>query len=535
MGFRRQPTCLYGLALALFCVTAMLPLALVLGKFLWDCVTHPASMADILIDWRQGVLLGRSLGVAGLATLLAFVLGLAVAFPLAAHDLPWRRFFWVLVLVPLLIPPYVMAGAWIHLLSPGSWVNRVMVELFGPSAVLKVQSFPGCAWCLGISFFPVIAFIVATGLCTLDRDLQDLARLNTDGWGVFWHSTLPQIAPHLTASICLVLVFVLVQYSVPSLLGINTYPVEIFAQFSAFYNETAAVATGIPLVAAVALLILVQRWAMGSRDYVRLTPSSEAGAAVTLGRRRYLAVAFLVSLFVVAVMLPFGHVLARAGGPFRILSTLKGHMDWILYTSMLALAASVISTGIAFSLGQVLAHGQGRAVRVLDILCWLPVAIPGTVVGLGFLRLSTRVKPLQQVDTFGLLLLLAYVGMFSAFAIRVFQAAYRRTDPHIDEAATLDCPHWYQKCWLVDLRLQAPAIAVSMIMVFVLVVGELNATVLLVPPGKVTLAVSIDNLLHYGASTSASALCLIEAGFVVAITLGSLGLADVVGRRMSRR
>jgi iron(III) transport system permease protein len=532
VALRRQPTPLYAVALAVFLVTAALPLALVVGKFVWDCLSQPGAMAHILIDHRQAILLARSLGVGGLATLVALVLGLPVAFALARPDLPWRRACWVLVLVPLLIPPYVMAGAWIHLLSPLGWVSRTLVGLFGPGAAPRVQSVAGCAWCLGLSFFPVIAFMVAAGLSCLDRSVQDLARLQTGAWGVFRHATWPQISPHLWASVCLVLVFVLAQYGVPSLLGINTYPVEIFAQFSAFYNETAAVAAGIPLVLTVALLILVQRWTMGSKDYVRLTPESGAGTGTAHGRvRKALAVGFIVGPFVVAVGLPFGCAIAYSGGPVQILTTLRGHMDWVVYTSVLALAAAVLSTAVAFFLGHLLAQGQGPAVRALDVLCWLPVAIPGTVVGLGYLRLSTLVRPLQQMDSFGLLLLLAYVGMFSGFAVRVFQAAYRRADPHLDEAASLDCARWYQKAWFIDLRTQAPAVVVSLILVFVLVAGELNATVLLVPPGKVTLAVSIDNLLHYGASSAASALCLIEAGLVAGVLLGGLGLARLIAWR----
>jgi iron(III) transport system permease protein len=532
MGVRRQPTALYALALAVFCVTAMLPLGVIVGRFVWDCVSQPASMAAILIDSRQAVLLGRSLAVAGLATWVALILGLPSAFALARPDLPFRGLCWTLVLVPLLIPPYVMAGAWIHLLSPQGWVNRTMVALLGPGSGLKVQSAVGCAWCLGLSFFPVVAFIVSAGLAGLDRDLQDLARLQTNGWGVFRHATLPQIRPHLVASVCLVLVFVLGQYSVPSLLGINTYPVEIFAQFSAFYNETAAVAAAIPLVLTVSLLILLQRWAMGSRDYVRLTPSSGSVAALASSRGlKVLAVAGIVGLFIVAVLLPFGTVLASAGGPGQIWTVLKGHADWVLYTSVMAVLAALVSTAAAFLLGHLLAHGRGAAFRAMDVLCWLVVAVPGTVVALGYLRLSAWFRPLQEIDAFGLLLLLAYVGMFSAFSVRVFQAAHRRSDPYVDEAASLDCPTWYQKAWFVDLRIQAPSVAVSLTLVFVLVASELNATILLVPPGKTTLAVSVDNLLHYGASAAASALCLIEACLVVGVVLAGLGIARLAGRR----
>jgi len=515
MAFRRQPRFLYVLSLVLFCVTAILPLAYVFGQFIAGVIERPAALANAIMDSRQLVLLGRSLGIALSATLVALSLGLPVAALLAARDLPLRRLFYFLMLVPVLIPSYVMAGAWIHLLSPAGWVNRTLAALIGQSATLTIQSVPGCAWCLGLSFFPIIALVVAAGLSQLDGNLQDIARLSTGRWGVLWHATLPQIQPHLLASVCLVLIFVLAQYGVPSLLGINTFPVEIFAQYSAFYDETAAVATSLPLTILVVFLILLQQRIMGSRDYVRVTASSEMGAAIALRKLRPYAAIFLTALFLIAVVLPFASVFAYARGLDKVLSTVILFGDSVYLTGLLALCASIAATLLAFSLGHLLAHGQGRLTRMLDVICWLPIAVPGTVMGLGFARIASRFPLLQKFDAFGLLLLLAYIGMFSAFPIRVFHATYRRADPNVDEAATIDCPCWYQKCRHIDMRIHAPAMIVSVMLVFVLVAGELNATVLLVPPGKATLSVSIDNLLHYGASETASAFCLIEAALVL--------------------
>ncbi len=529
---RRRPASLEGLSVALFCITAMVPLAWMFGQFLVAVVRSPELLSKILLDSRQLALLGRSLGIAGSATLLAILLGAPVAAILAARDLPLRRLFFLLVLVPLLIPSYVNAGAWIHLLSPHGAVNQALTWLWGPSAALTVQSVPGCIWCLGLSFFPIAAVVLATGLLCLDGSLQDVARLCVGPWGVFWHSTLPQLRAHLVAAVCLILIFALGQYGVPSLLGINTYPVEIFAQFSAFYDEVAAVARALPLTVLVVLLVLVQRRTMGTREYVSVTPRSDVQPPVTLGRARPYAILFLVVLFIVTVVLPFGSVLVHAEGIAKVLSTAALFRDAIWFTGLLAFAAGVISVFIAFFLAHFLAAGGGRTVRVLDALCWLPVAIPGTVVALGLIRAAAAIPILQRVDTFGLFLLLAYVGMFCAFAIRVLYAAYRRTDPNIEEVAALDCPRWYQRCWYVDLRIHADAIVVSLLLVFVLAVGELNATVLLAPPGKDTLSVSIDNLLHYGASATASAFCLMEAGLVLAVTAGYLVLAALY-RRMS--
>jgi iron(III) transport system permease protein len=528
MSLRKQPLPALVAALVVFGLAAILPLAWMLAQFLVRLFARPGVVAALILDQRQLVLLARSLMIALASALVALVIGLPVAVLLAARDLPLRRFFFFLVLIPVLIPSYVMAGAWIHLFSPMGTLNKTLTSLLGPTAALTVHSPVGCAWCLGVSFFPVVAVIVATGLSRLDATLRDIATLSTGRWGLFWHSTLPQIRPHIVASVCLVLIFVLAQYGVPSLLGVNTYPVEIFAHFSAFYDDTAAVATSLPLIALVVFLILLQRGIMGGHDYVNVTPSSETANPVRLGRARPLALVFLILLFVVTVVLPFAAVMAQARGLPRILSSIGLFSDYVLTTGLMALLAAAISTSIAFPIGRFLAQRKGPLTGALDILCWLPIAIPGTIFGLGLIKLGNLSPLLHADDSFGILLLIAYVGMFSAFAIRVFEAAHRRADPNIDQKAALDCLTWRQRLWHIDLPLHAGPIAVSFIVVFVLVVGELNATVLLIPPGKTTLSISIDNLLHYGASATASALCLIEAGLVILAVLAGLLICRLV-------
>lgn len=524
MVFRRHPAGFYVLSITLFVMTALLPIACMLGQFGLGVIKEPSSISRILLDGRQLVLLGRSLLIAALSALVALILGVPVALALAARDLPIRRFFWFLTLIPVLIPSYVMAGAWLHLLSPNGWLNTSLKAICGPSSSLKLQSLPGCAVCLGFTFFPIIALMVTTGLSQLDGSLQDAARLHANRWAVFWHATLPQIRHHLAASICLVVVFVLGQYGVPSLLGINTYPVEIFAQFSAFYDQPAAMATSLPLMGVVIVLIVVQKWIMGARTYVRLAASSDAQNMMSLGRGRMWAATGLTILFTTGFVLPFASVFVQARGLRGIGATLMNFNDGIGYTMVMAMTAGILATVVAFFVGHLIAVQRGRLIGLLDVLCWLPVAVPGTVVGLGFVTIAGWCPALQKFDSFGLLLLMAYVGMFSAFSIRVLMASHKQADPNVDESAAMDCPHWWHRFYLVDMKIHLPALAVSFLLAFILTVGELNATVLLVPPGKATLAVSLDNLLHYGASEEASTLCLIQAGLVLAISGGSLGV-----------
>ncbi len=524
MAYRRQPITVFASALALFLICAILPVSYMLVKFVAGVIQNPSETTSVLLDGRQLVLLARSMGIALGATMVSLVLGLPCAFILAAKDLPGRKLFYLLTAMPLMIPPYVMTGAWVHLLVPEGFVNTALKTLFGSGAQLSLFSGTGCAWCLGISHFPIVAIMCATGLSKTDRNLHDVARLSTGRWGVFRVSTLPQILPHLMSATCLVLVFVLGRYGVPSLLGVNTYPVEIFAQFSAFYDNNAAMATAMPLMILVVVLILVQRRLMFNRSYVSIAPSSESDNPMALGTWKYAAMAWLLVLFVVIIVLPFASVAWRSESLSKAVSILGDYHESIVATSMLACLAALISTTVALPIGFYLARSSSKSSQVLDVICWLPIAIPGTILGLGFIGLGSLVPSLRNADSFGFLLLVAYVGMFSAFSIRILQASLQQADPNIEDTLALEKCGWHQRLIHIDFPLHARAMATSFIIVFVLTVGELNATVLLVPPGKETLAVTIDNLLHYGANVNASVLCLAEAVLVIIVVLTGLGI-----------
>lgn len=521
MAYRKQPLTVFIPALVVFLAASIMPVLYMLIQFLVHIVKNPATASAVFIDSRQLLLLGRSLWIAVTATIIAVALGLPSAIALAAKDLPCRKLFFLLLLTPLLIPPYVMAGAWIHLLSPTGLINSTLAGLFGSGVKLSVFSQAGSAWCLGISHFPIIAIIVAAGLSNIDSNLQDAARLTHDRWGVFWHSTLPQILPHLISSICLVMIFVLGRYGVPSLLGINTYPVEIFAQFSAFYDENAAVATAIPLILLVVILILLQRRLMLNRSYVSLTPSSESDSPIVLNKLKYWAAVFLFVLFLVTTFLPFVSVAYYVKSFENVLSALTQFKSSIAATFILSLLAAVISVALGLPIGFHLAYRKSRLNRVFDIICWLPIAIPGTIIGLGLINATNWAAAFRNADSFGFLLLLAYIGMFSAFSIRIFKVAYSQADPNVYDNAAIDCRRWYKRFLHIDLPLNAGPIIASLIIVFVLAAGELNATVLLVPPGKDTLAVTIDNLLHYGANVKASVLCIIQGMVAIILVLVS--------------
>jgi len=505
MSFRRQPPAVSIIAVSAFCAIAILPVALMFVRH-----TDPAGLLSL--DARQMTLLCRSLAVAAGATVVALALGVPAAVILARGALFLRLPLAALAIAPLFVPSYVMAGAWISLLDSAGWLNSVVKDVLGPDARLSVFSPSGVAWCLGISFFPIITAILTVGLVNVNRDLEDDARLATGSWSVFRHAIFPQVRGHLGGAILLVFLFAIVRYDVPSLLGINTYPVEIFAQFSAFYDTGAAVTIATPLTAAALLVVAVTWKLVRGRQHgfsvagVNWPLRSKAGLY-----RKLATTGVLVALLTVTVYGPLAHLAVQIRSVEVLgMAVRTGGADAVS-TVMWAASAAAIAMFIAVPMSTCLSDSRGRRRAILRFLCWLPIAVPGTVVGLGVATLWSGLPWAGLSDVFGVRLTLAYVALFIPFAILIAVAGRDRIEATLDEAAALDGATWLQRLANIDLPLHWPAFLAAWMLVFVLSTGELNATVLLVPPGRSTVAVTIDNLLHYGANPVATALCLAEA------------------------
>ena len=510
MSFRSQPRFVSILGVGAFCAIAVLPVAFMFLR-------HGSFNALVSLDERQATLLLRSLRIAGGATLVALALGVPTGVILIRGALLLRLPLAALAAVPLFIPPYVLAGAWISALDPAGWPHGVIATLFGPETRLSVFSASGAAWCLGVSFFPIITGLLAAGLVSAARELEDAARLSTGRWGVLRHAVFPQVRGHVLAAALLVLLFSLVRYDVPSLLGVNTYPVEIFAQFSAFYDIEAAVATAVPLTVT-ALALAVGAWAIVRSRRHAFDPGS-----VTLGSRhtakwlgKLALTGALAATLLVSVYGPFGSLVADLHSVDVLRTATRTASNDAISTAVWAASAATLALVVAIPTGACLSCSRGGRGVALSLLCWLPIAVPGTVVGLGILTLWGALPLARHGDALGLRLVLAYTAAFLPFAVFVTAVARDQAAPVLEEMAALDGAGWLRRFAHVDFPLRWPAFLMAWMLVFALSTSELNATVLLVPPGQSTLAVTIDNLLHYGANPVATVLCLVAAGMGVA-------------------
>ncbi|PID65008.1 MAG: hypothetical protein CR962_00405, partial [Gammaproteobacteria bacterium] len=211
-----------GLVMALL----ILPVIAMFTRFLFD-IDGWENYLCLFTDSRQMGLFFKSLGIASGAALVALVTGILFSFLLVRTPLPGKTLWQWIYLVPICIPPHIHANSWIY--------------LSGDNASSGWLSIAGTCLILALSYYPFVVLVVTSGLYAMNQQMEDAALLTQKPQFVVASVTLPLLTPHILAGGIFVFIFSLFNYSVPALLGVHTYPIEIFAQFSAFYNEAKAV------------------------------------------------------------------------------------------------------------------------------------------------------------------------------------------------------------------------------------------------------------------------------------------------------
>jgi iron(III) transport system permease protein len=455
------------------------------------------SVSVLLPDKRQMILLANSLIIGIGTTLGSFAAGFPLAFLISRAALPFKRLFFGFSFIPLFIPPYLNTIGWVKLIGP-SGLN-LSFNLYGHAGVILIMS---------LAYFPFITLLALAGLNSVDPRYEEAASLVSSPRKIFRSVTLPLIYPYLISGMIFVFVFSISNYSVPDLLRVNTYPVEIFTQFSAFYDSRQAALLSLPLMVVTLILILFQRHYMGRKAYCALNTQRRANSGSNFGAAKIPALCYCAGIVLFSSVIPVSILIINAGPWSTYLTAWKTAHSQILNTVFLAAASATIMVGIGFPLGYIIQRAGKTASLTVDILSLLPFAVPGAVLGIGLIKLWNRPATNFIYATL-LVVFFAHTARFIAFAVRVAAAGIGRVPKNIEEAAALVPKNFLSLLGRIIFPLNKKTILYAWIVCFAFSAGELEATLLVTPAGEATLPIRIYTLLHYGAYKLVFSLCVI--------------------------
>lgn len=541
--------------LALVAFLVLFPLGMLLFGSLWT--SRPGFPGSFTLDnyvkaytsaETYQVLLTTVLLI-GAKTMLAVVFATTLAWIVTRTDTPFRNALEILATLPFFVPGLLETIAWIMLLSPNTGTINVWLRaLFGlQGAPFNVYSLGGMIWVMSLGSTSFIFLLVVNALRNMDASLEESARASGAGAvRVALTVTLPLVAPIILSAGMLSFIRAMDAFETPVLLGLPAkvfvFSNRIFAavQYDYPVNYGLATALGVSFFALMIALIIVQNKILKGKDFSIVTGKGFRPRVVRLGRFKYVTLAFCLVYFVIATALPLSQVFI---GSFlkvfslprwdlftfdNYLAILSDLTLWrgLINTFIVCGAAAAITVLLCTMVAYITTRTQYIGRRALDLISWLPWAIPGIVAGLGMLwAYITLPLPL-----YGTLVLLVIVLMTTGLPLgtRLMSGVMVQLGRELEESSRVHGGSWPYTFTHIIAPLLKPALAGAFLLLFVGFSRAVSATILFVGPGTELLAVTLFSYSQAGRFQIVSALAIVlmvinVTALVVARKLGAFG------------
>ncbi len=445
------------------------------------------SGLEYLLQARTLQVVWNSLLLAGAVTLSAGVIGTLFAWLTARTDLPFRRFWLVGGVLPLVIPSYIGAITFIAAFGPRGLLQGVL-EPLGVTELPTIYGFGGAWLAITLFTYPYVVLPVRAALMSMDPALEEAAQsMGMKRWQVFRRVTLPQLKPALAAGMLLSALYALSDFGVVSLMRYDAFTRVIYRQYTgSFDRHRAAILALVLVILTIGLLLLERRTAAATRNYRIGTGVQRRARPVRLGKWRAPALAFCTLLIAVGVVVPVLILLSwllQNPGATRDMA-----LPFWNTVSSSGLTALVVGLA-ALPLAVLAVRSSSRVEKSLASIPYLGNVLPGIVVALALVFFAANYTPtLYQTLP---VLVLGYATRFLPLSIGATRSALTQINPCVEESGR----SLGLRPWQVTARITAPlargGILAGMALVFLSVMKELPTTLLLAPTGFKTFATQI--------------------------------------------
>jgi iron(III) transport system permease protein len=499
----------WGAGVGAACAALAALLARCAGRFGYGWIRWGAGVgigAGCLTTLALGLgALKNSLFLAVIVGVVSTGLGFAFALLESRSTLPTRRLLAPFSVLPIITPAFVLGLAMIYMFGRRGFITHTLLGLstnafFGPLGVGLAQT---------LAFTP-IAYLVLVGVIrSLDVSLEEAARtLRADRWTLFRTIIWPLTRPGLANAVLLVMIESLADFGNPLLLGGGApfLPTEIFYAIEGRFDQHEAATYGLVLLMITLTIFILQRYWLGRRSYVTVTGKPSGGHPMPLSRGVDLALTGVFLAFAGVAALLYGSILF---GSFVKLwgidhtFTLKNYRDLmshgipvLLDTMGLSVLAAIPSAGLGLLIAYLTLRHRFVGRTALEFSAMLSYAIPGTVMGIGYI-LAFNAGALQLTGT-AAIIVLAFIFRGMPVGIRSGVAALTQLDPCLEEASSTLKAGTATTLRRVVIPLIRSAIFTGLIYSFVRAMTAVSQVIFLVSPGHDLVTVLILSWAEYG-------------------------------------
>ena len=475
------------------------------------------------------------------SSLCAFCTGAFLAWAVDRTNTPLARFIGMFTLGRIIIPGILITVSWIFLASPSIGILNYLIEwLTGVKRVLNIYSFWGMIWVLSLELSPLAYLLLSASFQSMDPRLEEASTMTGAGtWRTLRRISLPLITPAIGAALLLLFVLTVENFEVPLLLGgrahVRVYTTEVYFNTARTPTDWGLASTySVALITlAMALLFAYFRLLRQGEKYQTITGKDYRPRRVDLGPWRYvtcavcLVIVFLTTGAPLIVML-YASFLDRMQPPtleaFRAMS-LDNYREILAAdartigamwnSTLLGLGSATVVMLVVSVISYYVHKTRFRARKALDFLSFVPIAIPGVVLGTAFMWLYLIV-PLPVIGTLTIIGL-AYLTKFLPFSLRFVSTSMIQIHSELEEAAAVAGVPWWKNFYRIYLPLLRPGLMAGWFWVMVHAYRELTISLMLARSKNRTASVIIFDLWENASFMGLSAFGVLM--FIVLIVL----------------
>lgn len=547
-----------GVSLAVVAVLALVPFSFMVWQSFMtpEVAGRPAEFtlsnySKAYTDPQTAVTFWNSVQFAFGGSLLAFALGTALAWMNERTNMPFRRLFFALSIVPLIIPSILFTIAWIMLASPRiGLLNTFAQYLFGlDGPPFNIYSMWGMIWVDGLHYSPMAFLLMSSAFRAMDPSLEESAVMS----GASVMQTLRRITlrlafPAIMATLLTLFVRAIESFEVPALLGL---PAGIQVFTSAIYQAIHEYPSRIGLAASYSVILLVltsggiyvqARISASASKYATVTGKGFRPRLIDLGRWRYLAIGLFLLYFLLIVALPFFILLWSSFQKFyappswealqrvsldgyRYIMSSEGVKNAVINSLWLSTLCATLVMLLASVVSWIVVKTKIPGRWLLDNMVSLPMVFPGLVLGVSIMIFYLTF----DIGIYGTIwiILLAYVTRFMPYGMRYVTTSMIQMHKDLEESAFMSGGSWFTVFRRIVLPLLKPGLMAGWIYVMIVSIRELSSSILLYSPGNEVISIQIWELWENGQYVELSALSVL----FILMLLVLVGMAQMVAKR----
>jgi iron(III) transport system permease protein len=487
---------------------------------------------EFLGGWfiRQALLNSVVMGI--LTAVGGTLIGFLFAFTLTRTDIPGKSFLTAAAILPVISPPFVSALSIILLFGNNGLITRQLLgfqefAIYGMRGLLLSQVF---------TFFPVAYLTLRGVLESLGGTLEDAAmNLGATRWKAFRRVTLPLCLPGIASALLVLFIESIADFGNPLILGGSGFPVlsvQVYLQVTGMYDLPGGAALAVILLVPSVTAFLIQRYWVARKRYVTVTgkPARAVLKVVSPGMQwvlfaACLAVALFVVLFYATIVVG---AFSKAWGADHSLTLRNfGYIfgvgaQAITDTLIIAVTASPLAGLLGMAIAFLVMRRRFPGRQVMEFISILNFAVPGTVIGIGYI-LAFNQKPLLLTGT-ALILIANFLFRYIPVGIQSGTAVLRQIDPAIEEAATNLGATTQTTFRRVTLPLLVPAFFSGLVFSFVRAMTAISAAIFLVSADWNLMTVQILSQTEAGRLGAAAAFSVL----LILIIMAAIGLIRLV-------